>query len=86
MLRNIYLMCMSLALLFAVSPFFAFVSANIWAYMYECEVVINTEIKCHKADMIASLFALSWYWVITLPVGIILFLTFYFLYLTARRK
>lgn len=79
-------MCMSLALLFAVSPMLAFVSANVWAYMYDCEAVINTDVVCHKGEMIASLFALSWYWVITLPVGVVVFLTFYFLYLTVRRK
>jgi len=86
MLKNIYLMCMRLSLLFAVFPLLAFVSANIWAYLYECEAVINTQVVCHKADLIASLFALSWYWIITLPLGIVIFLVFYFLYLTVRRK
>ena len=79
-------MCMSFALLFGVSPLLAFVSANIWGYLYDCGPIIKAEITCYKGDFIASLFSLSWYWVITLPIGLILFGVFYFLYLTVRRK
>ncbi len=86
-LKNIYTMCMGLSIFFGVFPLLALVIANIFGYINNCWWITGVDIApCYDAGLIATLFTLSVYWVITLPVWIIFLWIFYFMYLTVRHK
>ncbi|NDK10298.1 hypothetical protein GW846_06005 [Candidatus Gracilibacteria bacterium] len=84
--ENIYKMCMILSLFIAVSPLFAFFVANIIGYFQGCAPIIRSIVEnCNDAIILGSLFSISWYWVISLPLGLVLFGVFYLFYVSAKK-
>jgi hypothetical protein len=84
--ENIYKMCMILSLFIAVSPLFAFFVANIIGYFQWCEPIIKPIVEnCNDALILGSLFSISWYWVVTLPLWLVSLWVFYFFYVSAKK-
>lgn len=85
--KNIYKMCMWFSLLFAVFPLLSLILANIFWYMGGCGLVTSIDVvsDCYSSWMLHSLFLLSVYWVITLPIGVLLWGVFWWMYRTANK-